>query len=32
VINLDLPECKKLISDYIQENPEVWDEELERVS
>ena len=32
VINLDLPECKKLISDYIQENPKVWDEELERVS
>lgn len=32
LINLDLQECKELIKEYIQENSEIWDEEIERVS
>ncbi len=32
LINLDLDECKELIDEYIRKNPEVWDEEIERVS
>lgn len=32
LINLDLDECKKLLTDYIRRNREVWDEELERVN
>ncbi len=32
LVNLDLDECKELIAEYIRENPEVWDEEIERVS
>lgn len=31
LVNLDLDECKKLIAEYIHENPEIWDEEIERV-
>lgn len=29
---LDLDECKKMIAEYIRQNREVWDEEIERVS
>jgi cytosine/creatinine deaminase len=29
--NMDLDECKKLISDYIYKNPEQWNQEIERV-
>lgn len=32
LVNLDLEECKELITQYIQENPEIWNEEIERVS
>jgi len=31
VINLGLEECRELLEEYIKENPETWDEELERV-
>lgn len=31
VINLGLGECRELLENYIKNNPEVWDEELERV-
>jgi tRNA(Arg) A34 adenosine deaminase TadA len=29
--NLDLQECKDLIGNYINKNPELWDQEIERV-
>jgi tRNA(Arg) A34 adenosine deaminase TadA len=29
--NMDLEECKKLLSDYIYKNPEQWNQEIERV-
>jgi tRNA(Arg) A34 adenosine deaminase TadA len=32
LINLDLDECKELMAEYINRNPEVWEEEIERVS
>lgn len=32
LVILDLDECKELIAEYIRENREVWDEEIERVS
>lgn len=32
LINLDLDECKEMMSDYIRRNPEVWNREIERVS
>ncbi len=32
LVNLDLDECKELIAKYIQENQELWDDEIERVS
>ncbi|NYB27147.1 MAG: nucleoside deaminase [Methanobacteriaceae archaeon] len=32
LVNLDLDECKELIAEYIRENREVWDQEIERVS
>mgnify|MGYP000888369463 CR=1 FL=1 len=32
LVNLDLDECKELIAEYILENQEIWDEEIERVS
>lgn len=32
LINLDLEECKEIIAEYIRQNPEVWDEEIERIS
>lgn len=32
LINLDLDVCKELITEYILKNPDVWDEEIERVS
>ncbi len=32
LVNLDLDECKELITEYVQENQEVWDEEIERVN
>ncbi len=31
VVNLALPECQEILEDYIAENPEIWDAELERV-
>lgn len=32
LINLDLDECKKMMVDYIQDYPEIWNSEIERVS
>jgi tRNA(Arg) A34 adenosine deaminase TadA len=32
LINLDLEECKKMMVDYVRQNPEVWNDEMERVS
>lgn len=32
LVNLDLDECKELMKEYIEGNPELWDEEIERVS
>lgn len=32
LINLDLEECKKMMVDYVHQNPEVWNSEMERVS
>ncbi len=32
LINLDLDECKNLVAEYINQNPEIWDEEIERIS
>ncbi len=32
LINLDLGECKELLADYIRQNKEIWDEEIERVN
>jgi cytosine deaminase len=32
LVNLDLDECKEMMLEYIHENPEVWNEEMERVS
>lgn len=31
LINLDLEECKTLMNDYISENSEIWDLELEKI-
>lgn len=31
IISLDNLECKKLLEDYIERNPEIWGEELEKV-
>jgi tRNA(Arg) A34 adenosine deaminase TadA len=31
LFNMDLSECKNLIGNYINKNPEIWDEEIERV-
>ena len=31
VVNLALPECQEILEDYIAENPQIWDAELERV-
>lgn len=31
LVNLDLDECKELIGNYIEENPEIWEEEIERI-
>lgn len=31
LVNLDLQECKDLIGNYINKNPELWDQEIERV-
>jgi creatinine deaminase len=31
LFNMDLSECKYLIGNYINKNPEIWDEEIERV-
>lgn len=28
VINLDSAECKKMLGDYIEQNPEVWNEDI----
>ena len=30
--NLNLKECKDIMSDYIKKNPDIWDTEIERVS
>jgi creatinine deaminase len=32
LINLNSIECKQLIDDYIQNNPEIWHEEINRVT
>lgn len=32
IINLDLEECKQMMDDYIAHNPDIWREEIERVS
>ena len=32
LINLNLDECKKMMSDYIQTNSKIWDEEIDRVT
>jgi tRNA(Arg) A34 adenosine deaminase TadA len=32
LINLDLEECKELLTHYIRQNQDIWDEEIERVS
>jgi cytosine deaminase len=32
LVNLNLDECKELVAIYIRDNPEIWDEEIERVS
>ncbi len=31
VINMDLEECKTILENFIQKNPDLWDEEIERV-
>ena len=31
LINLDLKECKNMMEEYIKENPDIWNKELERV-
>jgi cytosine deaminase len=31
LINMDLAECKVLLGEFICRNPELWDEEIERV-
>jgi cytosine deaminase len=31
VLNLNFPECRKLMEDYIKDNSKLWDEEMERV-
>ena len=30
--NLNLDECKNMLADYIRQNPDIWDKEIERVS
>ncbi|MGF7119080.1 nucleoside deaminase [Methanobacterium oryzae] len=32
LINLDLEECKELMREYIRDNGEIWDREIERVT
>ena len=31
VINMDLEECKTILENFIQKNPDLWNEEIERV-
>ncbi len=31
VINMDLEECKIILENFIQKNPDLWNEEIERV-
>jgi cytosine deaminase len=31
VVNLNLPECRKMMQEYIEKNPKLWNEEMERV-
>ena len=31
LINLDLQECKDIIGNYILKNPDLWDQEIERI-
>ena len=31
VVNLNLPEARELLEEYIEKNPELWEEELERI-
>ena len=31
VINMDLDECKTILENFIQKNPDLWNEEIERV-
>jgi len=28
VVDLDLIECKKLLQNYIEQNPDIWDEDI----
>jgi len=28
---MNLEECKRIIGDFIRNNPDIWDEEIERV-
>ncbi len=32
LINLNLDECKKMMSDYIQTNSKIWEDEMDRVT
>ncbi len=31
LVNMDLEECKEIIGKFIRKNPDLWDEEIERV-
>ena len=31
LVNMDLDECKNIIGNFIQKNPDLWEEEIERV-
>ena len=31
LVNMDLDECKNIIGNFIRKNPDIWEEEIERV-
>ena len=31
LVNMDLDECKNIIGNFVQKNPDLWEEEIERV-
>ena len=31
LVNMDLEECKNIIGTFIQKNPDIWEEEIERI-